>query len=142
MCIVRHHIKINRPICLISQSFFDDGLYHFNLFDDMTRSSRLDTRLHNIHAIHYRIVGIGISLGDFHRLQLLHLRLLGKFVFALIRIANQMTHIGDIPDKTNFVALQNQISAQHIEHNRTPNMTQMRRPINRRSTNIYSHMFR
>ena len=108
--IVSHHIKIYRTIYLVSQSFFDDGLYHFNLFDDMTRCARLNARLHYIHAIHHRIVGIGIGLGYLHRLQLFHLRLLGKFIFALICIANQMAHIRYVSYKANLVAMQNQIS--------------------------------
>ncbi|MNV51570.1 hypothetical protein D3C71_1436220 [compost metagenome] len=98
------YVKINGSICLISISIADDLFDHFNLFYNMTCSSRLNAWRQCIKHPQDIMKSKRIFLHDFHWLQLLQFCSFCKLVITFITIPFQVAGIGNVPHITHFIS--------------------------------------
>ena len=82
----------------------------------------------------------GISLNDFHWLNLLQSSLFRDLVLSRIGIVFQMTGIGYISHIPYFIAQMLQISKNHIKRHKSPAISQVNIAVNRWTTNIHAYM--
>ena len=137
--VVLQHVEIDRSIHFVRQSLFQNSFNQGNLLGNMTGCTGLNARFPGIQKLHIPVIGIGVLLGNLHRLQLFEFCFLLDFILSLIRITLQVTDIRNIPNVANAIAQVCQVSVHSIKSNRRSAVAQVGISIYRRSADIHSH---
>ena len=135
-------IEIDRPFADVGVTRIENLLHKCNLFDDVPRCVRLDARRQHVQSLHRLVVTQRIVLDNLHRLEFFEACFFGYFVFALVGIVLQMSHIGDVAHIAYFVAEMRQITIQNIERDGRPRVPEMTVAIDRRTANVQPDMRR
>jgi len=94
--IILRYIEIHRTLTFVSISVFQNLLYQFNLFDDMSRSVRFDAGRKHVQSFHRLMITVQVELYHFHRFQLLQACFLCNLVFTFVGIVFQMAYVGNV----------------------------------------------
>ena len=102
--IIFSYVKVDGTFAFVSVSGVQNLLYELDLFDNVTRSVRLDAGRKYIQCFHCLMIAVQVILNDFHRLQFFETGFLGYFVFSFVSIMLQMTDIGNIAYIAYFIS--------------------------------------
>ena len=134
------HIKIDGTFRHVSIARIKNFLYHLDLLDDVAGGARLDGGSLHVKRVHGFVVAVHIVLRHLHGFELLQTGLLGDLVLAFVSIVLQMAHVGDVAHITHLVADVRKVAEHHVESDGRARMSQMGLAIDRRSTDIKSHV--
>ena len=101
--IVFYNIEVNTSVTLVGISVFQNLLYQFLLFNDMSCGVWLYRWWQNVQCFHSLMVAVGVMLSYFHRFKLFQTSLFCYFVIAVISVVFKVSHVGDVTYITHLI---------------------------------------
>ncbi len=125
MLVVFLYIEIDRTVDFVSKALVDELLNDLDLLDDVTCRRGLDARREDVELTHDAMEVFGVAFHHFHRFQLLQSCFLGNFVFALVGVVFEVTHVGDVSDVPDPVSQESEVARNDVEGEERTNIPQV-----------------
>ena len=138
--VIALHVEIYRSLAFVSHPGIQYAFYHGYLLYDMTRCPWFDAWFEHIQFVERGMVPVREILHHFHGFQLLEPGFLGNFIFALVGIIFEVTHIGNVTHITYFISQVAQVTEYQVECNGRARMPQVSISIYSRATHIHAYM--
>ena len=136
------HIEVHAAVHLVGITLVQDALHHPDLLDQVTGGCGLDAGVEDVEHPHHRMESVGVLLHHLHRLELLQPGPLGDLVLALVHIAHEMPHIGDVTDVADLVAQVLQPAVEHVEGEETAHVAQVHIAVHGGPTDVQPYVRR
>ncbi len=126
----------------VGQPLGDQSLHGLDLLDEVARGGGFDAGRQDVEVLHDAVEVVGVALHDFHRFQLLQLRHAANFVLALVAVAHQVAHVGDVADVAHLEANMRQVPKQQVERHERADVAEVGVVIDRRPADVHTHVRR